>query len=102
MDPIVAEDFTVQNASAILSPMNNASYDPALSLLLDKLKMARTGARISGLLASCPHSSSGLADVGDNVAVFRVLQADIQDVDSSLLNRDGSHPISTDARTQFG
>jgi hypothetical protein len=69
--------------------MNHPSYDPALSLLLDKLKMARTGARISGLLASCPHSSSGLSDVGDNLAVFRALQADIQEVESTLVNPEG-------------
>jgi hypothetical protein len=54
--------------------------------------MARVGARITGLLSSCPNSSSGLAEVGDNLAIFRVLQGDVQEVEASLLNTDGSHP----------
>jgi hypothetical protein len=92
VNPIISEDFTIQNAPALLSPTTSSSYDPALSLLLDKLKMARVGARITGLLSSCPNSSSGLAEVGDNLAIFRVLQGDVQEVEASLLNTDGSHP----------
>jgi hypothetical protein len=57
--------------------------------------MARVGARITGLLSSCPNSSSGLAEVGDNLAIFRVLQGDVQEVEASLLNADGSHPPAT-------
>ena len=92
VNPIISEDFTIQNAPALLSPTTSSTYDPALSLLLDKLKMARVGARITGLLSSCPNSSSGLAEVGDNLAIFRVLQGDVQEVEASLLNTDGSHP----------
>jgi hypothetical protein len=95
VDPIITEDFTIQNASALLSSTTSSTYDPALSLLLDKLKMARAGARITGLLSSCPNTSSGLAEVGDNLAIFRVLQGDVQEVESSLLNTDGSHPPTT-------
>lgn len=92
VNPIITEDFTIQNAPALLSPTTSSAYDPALSLLLDKLKMARVGARITGLLSSCPNSSSGLAEVGDNLAIFRILQEDVQEVEASLLNADGSHP----------
>jgi hypothetical protein len=92
VNPIIAEDFTILNASALLSPTASSSYDPALSLLLDKVKMARVGARITGLLSSCPDSTSGLAEVGDNLAIFRILQGDVQEVEASLLNPDGSHP----------
>jgi hypothetical protein len=92
VNPIITEDFTIQNAPALLSPTTSSAYDPALSLLLDKLKMARVGARITGLLSSCPNSSSGLAEVGDNLAIFRILQGDVQEVEASLLNADGSHP----------
>ena len=91
--PIIMEDFTIQNAPSLLSPTTSSSYDPALSRLLDKLKMARVGARITSLLSTCPNSSSGLAEIGDNLAIFRVLQADVQEVEASLLNTDGtSHP----------
>jgi len=92
---MITEDFTIQNAPALLSPISSTIYDPALSLLLDKLKEARVGARISGLLSSCPNSTSGLAEVGDNLAIFRVLQTDVQEVEASLLNTDGSHPPAT-------
>ena len=95
VNPIIAEDFTIQNAPALLSPTSSSVYDPALSLLLDKLKMARVGARITGLLSSCPNSSSGLAEVGDNLAIFRILQGDVQEVEANLLNTDGSHPPTT-------
>jgi len=94
VNPIISEDFTIQNAPALLSPTTSSSYDPALSLLLDKLKMARVGARITGLLSSCPNSSSGLAEVGDNLAIFRVLQGDVQEVEASLLNTDEARGLS--------
>jgi hypothetical protein len=94
VNPIIAEDFTIQNAPALLSPTASSTYDPALSLLLDKLKMARVGARISGLLSSCPNSSSGLAEVGDNLAIFRILQGDVQEVEASLLNTDEARGLS--------
>jgi hypothetical protein len=95
VNPIIIEDFTIQNAPALLSPTTSSPYDPALSLLLDKLKMACVGARITGVLSSCPNSSSGLAEVGDNLAIFRVLQGDVQEVEASLLNTNGSHPPTT-------
>lgn len=94
VNPIITEDFTIQNAPALLSPTTSSAYDPALSLLLDKLKMARVGARITGLLSSCPNSSSGLAEVGDNLAIFRVLQGDVQEVEASLLNADEARGLS--------
>jgi hypothetical protein len=94
VNPIITEDFSIQNAPALLSPANSPTYDPALSLLLDKLKMARVGARITGLLSSCPNSSTGLAEVGDNLAIFRVLQGDVQEVEASLLNTDEAHGLS--------
>jgi hypothetical protein len=56
--------------------------------------MARVGARITGLLSSCPNSSSGLAEVGDNLAIFRVLQGDVQEVETSLLNTDEARGLS--------
>ena len=91
--PIILEDFTIQNAPSLLSPTTSSTYDPVLSRLLDKLKIARVGGRITNLLSSCPNSSSGLAEIGDNLAIFRVLQADVQEVEASLLNTDGtSHP----------
>jgi hypothetical protein len=94
VSPIITEDFSIQNAPALLSPTTSSAYDPALSLLLDKLKMARVGARITGLLSSCPNSSSGLAEVGDNLAIFRVLQGDVQEVEASLLNTDEARGLS--------
>jgi len=92
LTPIITEDFTIQNASALLSPTTSSTYDPTFSHLLDKLKIARVGARVAGLLSSCSGSSTGLAEIGDNLAIFRVLQGDIQEVEAGLLNADGSHP----------
>jgi hypothetical protein len=92
VDPIITEDFTIQNAQALLTPDSSSAYDPALSLLLDRLKMARMGVRITGLLSSCSSSTSGLSEVGDNLAIFRILQGEIQETEASLLNTEGSHP----------
>jgi len=93
VSPIITEDFTIQNASVLLTHATSPTYDPSLSLLLEKLREARVGARVSNLLSSCPSSSSGLTEVGDNLAIFHILQGDLQEVEASLLNTDGnSHP----------
>jgi hypothetical protein len=56
--------------------------------------MARVGARINDLLSCGPNSSTSLGEVGENLAIFRVLQGAVQEVEASLLNTDGSHPTT--------